>query len=212
MSQIRFYGELPISLGIHKVVCPEMLFYQYLPIKLAGQSEPKTEPRLLPFNDLIGVCCCDFIGKNGLNEYVASYVYLTAKCLYARPDCPINRPGYHSDGFMTEDINYIWSDKFPTIFNKSQYALTMHHEYSLNEMEQQSLKENEVIYQECELLRLDQYNIHKVANVTETAIRTFFKLSFSKEQYNLAGNSHNYLLGYNWQMKPRLENRNHPIK
>jgi len=209
---MKHYGELPISLGLFEVNCPEMIFYQYLPIKLTGDTEPKVEERLEVFSHLIGVCCFDYIGKNGLNDYVASYVYLTAKHLYARPGCPINRPGYHSDGFMTDDINYIWCDKYPTVFNKSQYALTMHHEYSLTEMEQQSLKENEVVYSEKELLRLDQYNIHRVAEVENTCIRTFFKLSFSKDRYNLIGNSHNYLLNYDWEMKPREEQRNHPIK
>jgi len=206
------YGELPISLGIHKVECSEMLFYQYLPIKLQGQAEPIIEERLKCFSSLIGTICCDFISKDGLNKYVNSYVYLTAKRLYAKPGCPINRPGYHSDGFMTDDINYIWCDCFPTIFNTSPYSLTMHHEYSLEQMERQSQIGNEVKYQPFELLRLNQYNIHKVADVDRLVVRTFVKVSFSNEKYNLAGNSHNYLLNYEWEMKQRNEERNHPIK
>lgn len=31
------YGELPNDLGIHQLECDEMMFYQYLPIKLKGQ-------------------------------------------------------------------------------------------------------------------------------------------------------------------------------
>lgn len=206
------YGELPISLGIHKVDCKEMMFYQYLPIKLSGQSEPKAEDRLLCFSQLVGICNCDYIGKNGLNAYVEANVYLTAKHLYAKPGCPINRPGYHSDGFMTDDINYIWCDVYPTVFNTSPYSLTQHHEHSLSEMEEQSLVENEVRYKEYELLRLNQFNIHKVAEVERLCIRTFFKLSFSTEKYNLIGNSRNYLLNYDWPMKERQETRNHPTK
>lgn len=206
------YGELPISLGIHKAECSEMIFYQYLPIKLSGQAEPVIEDRLKCFSGLIGTVCCDFIGKDGLNKYVASNVYLTAKHLYAKPGCPINRPGYHSDGFMTDDINYIWCDVYPTIFNSSPYSLTMHHEYSLQEMEEQSLKEKEIQYQPYELLRLTQFNIHKVAEIEKPCLRTFVKISFSYDKYNLIGNSHNFLLNYDWEMKPREETRNHPIK
>ena len=206
------YGELPISLGLHEIVCPEMLFYQYLPIKLVGQTEPIIEDRLKCFSSLIGVACCDFIAKDGLDKYVNQNVYLTAKKLYAKPGCPINRPGYHSDGFMTDDINYIWCDCYPTIFNTSQFTLTMHHEYSLGEMEQQSQIENEVQYKPFELLRLNQYNIHRVAEIDKLTVRAFVKISFSNEQYNLCGNSRNYLLNYNWDMKPRNEERNHPIK
>ena len=40
--------------------------------------------------------------------------------------------------------------------------------------------------------------------------RTFFKLSFSKDKYDLKGNSHNYLFDYNWEMRERKENRNIP--
>ena len=206
------YGELPISLGIHQVQCNEMMFYQYLPIKLSGQTEPKAEDRLLCFSHLVGIVNCDYIGRNGLNDYIASNIYLTAKHLYAKPGCPINRPGYHSDGFMTDDINYIWCDCYPTIFNTSPYSLTMHHEHSLNEIESQSLKENEVKYQPFELLRLNQFNIHKVAEIERPCLRTFVKISFSKEKYNLVGNSHNFLLNYDWEMKEREETRNHPIK
>ena len=141
-----------------------------------------------------------------------SNIYLTAKRLYAKPNCPINRPGYHSDGFLTNDINYIWCDIYPTIFNTSSYFLTEHHEHSLTEMEEQSLRENEIKYQPFELLRLNQFNIHKVAEIDKPTIRTFFKLSFSQEKYNLLGNSHNYLLNYSWDMKERQQNRNHPTK
>lgn len=206
------YGQLPISLGIHKVLATEMMFFQYLPIKMAGDNIPKMEPRLDVFRELVGVCCCDYIGRNGLDAYVASYVYLTAKHLYQSAGCSFNRMGYHSDGFMTDDINYIWCDKDPTVFNTSEYALTQHHEFSLTEMDIQSMKENEIKYADYELLRLDQFNIHKVADVTTGGMRTFFKLSVSKEKYNLIGNSHNYLLNYSWEMQPREEIRNHPTK
>lgn len=208
----HYYGELPVLLGEHIVKCDEMLFYQYLPIKLASMQTPILEKRLMPFYEMIGVCLCDFVAKDGLNRYMESYVYLTAKHLFQAPGCSFNRPGYHSDGFMTDDINYIWCDRDPTVFNKSQYALTMHHEYSLSEMDQQSLKKNEVRYKPNELLRLNQFNIHKVADVEKPSMRTFFKLSFSKEKYNLIGNSHNYDIDYEWEMKAREEIRNHPIK
>jgi hypothetical protein len=209
---MKYYGQLPVSLGVHEADCKEMLFYQYLPIKLQGQSEPIVEQRLLCFSGLVGACCCDYIGKNGLDAYMHCNVYLTAKHMYQQPGCSFNRPGYHSDGFMTDDINYVWCDNNPTVFNTSIYALTQHHEHSLTEMEQQSMKEMEVVFKDKELLRLDQFNIHKVGDITTPGMRTFFKLSFSKDQYNLIGNSHNYLLDYRWELKHREETRNHPIK
>jgi hypothetical protein len=204
------YGELPKDLGQHEINCKEMFFYQYLPIKLMGEAQPVYEERLKCFDKMVGIVCCDFIGVFGLNAYVNSYVYLTAKHLYQAPGCSFNRPGYHSDGFMTDDINYVWCDRFPTIFNTSEFILTMDDSGSLIEMEQQALKENETTFPENSLLRLNQFNIHKINEIEKPSMRTFLKVSFSKDKYDLIGNAKNYLLKYDWQMKERKEERNIP--
>lgn len=205
------YGELPKRLaGLFEVDAKEMMFYQYLPIKMIGGVQPVYEDRLKCFDELIGTICCDFIGNFGLDNYVDSYIYLTAKYMYQTPGCSYNRPGYHADGFMTNDINYIWSDKNPTIFNKTQFTLSMDDSGSLVEMEQQALKENEITYPTNSLLRLSQFNIHKVADIETGGMRTFLKVSFSKDKYDLIGNSHNYLIDYNWEMKQRAIERNIP--
>ena len=152
----------------------------------------------------------DFISTFGLDEYKESFMYVTAKSLYQQPNVSFNRMGWHSDGFLTEDINYIWCDKDPTIFNKSEFNLTLDDTVSMKEMEEQALEINDITFKENELLRLDQYNIHKVAPVLEGGMRTFVKISFSKDKYDLIGNSHNYLLDYNWEMKQRNTDRNIP--
>jgi len=204
------YGELPKELGIFEVDCKEMMFYQYLPIKMPNETQPIYEQRLNCFDKLIGAICCDFIGEFGLDNYVESYVYLTAKYLYQMPNCSFNRMGWHSDGFLTDDINYIWCDKYPTIFNKTDFDLPLNDLLSMEEMEKQAKPFNDVTYKENQLLRLNQFNIHKVAPIEKGGMRTFLKVSISKDKYDLIGNSHNYLLDYNWQMKQRNEVRNIP--
>jgi hypothetical protein len=126
------------------------------------------------------------------------------------PNCSFNRTGWHSDGFLTDDINYIWCDKYPTIFNRTEFHLPLDDLLSIEVMEKQAIPFNNYSYRENQLLRLNQYNIHKVAPVTEVGMRTFLKLSFSKDKYDLIGNSHNYLIDYNWEMKNRKEHRNIP--
>lgn len=204
------YGDLPKELGQHIIKATEMMFYQYLPIKFPGQTKPVYEERLACFDAVVGAICCDYIGAYGLDKYVNSYLYLTAKHMYQVPHTSFNRMGYHSDGFMTDDINYVWCDKYPTIFNSTVFSLTPDDTLSLSEMEEQAKKENEVTYPENTLLRLDQYNIHKVALITEGTMRTFLKLSFSTDKYDLIGNAHNYLLDYKWEMKLRKVERNIP--
>lgn len=204
------YGDLPIDLGLFNVECKEMLFYQYLPIKMIGEVSHSFEDRLKCFSELIGACSCDFIAINGLDNYVNSYIYLTAKNLYQMPNCSFNRFGFHSDGFLTDDINYVWSDVLPTIFNTTDFNLTLDDEISLKEMEWQYDKRKNVTFADKSLLRLNQFNIHKVKESEYQGMRTFFKLSFSKDKYDLIGNSHNYLINYNWEMKKRENKRNIP--
>lgn len=204
------YGELPTIVRNIDIDCKEMMFYQYLTIKLKGQNTFNIEPRLNPFYPLIIHCLNDFKNNFGIERLIDSYIYLTAKRQFQSKSKLFNRPGYHSDGFLTDDINYIWSDKNPTIFNSTKFNLTLDDELSLIEMEEQALPENEVVYSDNTLLRLNQFNIHKVDENIESGFRTFVKISFSQDKYDLEGNSHNYLLDYNWQMNPRKETRNVP--
>lgn len=204
------YGELPKSLGIFEVDCKEMMFYQYLPIKMPGATQPIYEPRLKCFDKLIGAICCDYIGEFGLDKYVSSFAYLSAKFQFQPKGCSYNRMGWHCDGFLTDDINYIWSDSYPTIFNNSIFNLTQDDKLSMLQMEEQALPENNFTFPENTLVRLNQFNIHKVADVEKDGMRAFLKLSFSKDKYDLIGNSHNYLLGYEWEMKERKTERNIP--
>jgi len=209
---MRRYGELPLFMGTLEIDCNELMFYQYLPIKLSGQTEISRESRISVFDELIGKCCCDFIGAFGLNRYVDSNVYITAKHLYQTPGCSFNRGGWHSDGFLTDDINYIWSNNNGCTFNNGEFALSLDHTLSLLEMEDQADCRYNGVVPDNELIRLDQFNIHKVSDILNPCLRTFAKISISKDKYNLLGNSVNSLLDYKWVMKERESQRNHPSK
>lgn len=199
-------------MGVRPAECSEFMFYQYMPIKLAGAAgvQHSVEPRLKCFEELIGAACCDYVGFRGLDEFVRSYVYVTAKHGRNAPTCLLNRPGWHSDGFMTDDINYIWSDRTPTEFNMSAFRLTQDDEVSMEEMREQADHANNLTHDPMTLLRLDQYCIHRAAEPSNVELRTFLKISFSRDKYDLIGNSHNYLLEYDWPMRPRGLVRNIP--
>lgn len=209
---MRKYGELPKLIGHHVIDCKEMMFYQYLPIKLAGTHVMSIEPRLRIFCDMIGEISCDYIGEYGLDNYVNSYVYISAKHMYQHPGCSYNREGWHSDGFMSDDINYIWSNNNGFTFNNGEFNLTQCHHKSMQEMKDQIIPELNMVAGDHDLYRMDQYVIHKVSEILKPCMRTFFKMSISKHKYNLIGNSKNYQLDYDWEMKERSEYRNHPSK
>lgn len=207
--KVNKYGQKPAVVWEFKLVPSEMCFVQYLPIGMAdceGLGEVIQIPKNLQWlEELVAmtVMHCD--------ESVGNYIYLTVKHLYVTPNNMGNRPGWHSDGFGTDDINYIWCDKYPTEFCIQDFSISEDCETSLKEMESQALEKNIVTYPENTLLRLDKYNVHRTPVVGE-GYRTFVKISVSKDRYNLQGNAHNYLFDYDWEMVVRSDIRNHPSK
>lgn len=202
------YNKIPKLVANIPLSCQEHFSYIYLPIKFPGQVKPTLEPRIECLNFIIGRACSDFIGEYGLDAYMGQYIYLTAKNQY-QANGPFNRPGWHSDGFRTNDIQYIWSNKQPTIFNKSEFNLSDDDSISMIEMQEQALPENDYTFSNFDLLRIDQYSIHRVADF-EIGVRFFIKISFSKDIYALQGNSINYGLNYKWEYTPRSTERNMP--
>jgi len=199
------YGKPPEVMvrKIHMSPGMEMMAYLYLPIKLPYGSI-KLEPRLNFIRNII-------YEVNNREDTSSRYIYTTVKNLFVTPDNPGNRPGWHSDGFLTDDINYIWCDRDPTIFCEQKFNIQNDHKVSMEQFIEQAKKENERTYVEGTLLRLDQFNIHRSPDITVPGMRMFIKISVSKHRYNLAGNSHNHLLDYNWRMYGRDSLRNHPI-
>jgi hypothetical protein len=101
-------------------------------------------------------------------------------------------------------------DCLPTIFNYSRFDLTQDDNVSLREMEAQAIPGNNVTHDPGSLLRLDQFCVHRVSEAHMPTVRTFLKLSFSPDRYDLVGNTHNYLIDYDWPMRERGIARNIP--
>lgn len=207
----RAYGSAPYLVSTRRVYITEFLYYLYMPIKFPGMSLLKYEDRLRPFESLINDSKDFFCDNISYNEFIDSYCYLTVKRKYQGGDCYLNRKGWHSDGFGTDDWNFIWSDVQPTIFNSSNFNLSNDELWSMHDMECQADPKNNFTLPNNSLLALDQYCIHKVGEPIN-GVRTFFKLSISKDRYDLEGNTHNYLLDYDWPMRKRGRERNVPQK
>lgn len=207
MSTQRTYGALPTSLGSFPIECKEAMFCLYMPISLAGSTAivmPKQFQHY--FYELVTAVRNDV----GWSAFAEHNIYLTAKHTFVSPSLTANRPGWHSDGFLTDDLNYLWYDALPTIFNDSDFVVDPDHERSLDQFWAQADPERDIQYDCCELLKLDQFVIHSVADAMGPMFRTFVKISVSKDRYNLSGNTHNYDLDYDWPMHDRLEVRNTP--
>jgi len=207
------YGKLPVDLGEIIVHPTEMMCYLYLPISMRDGRMWQIPERLEMYAPLVRKAAWDFEPDIPPKDFWHGYyVYLTVKTLFVTKDNPGNRPGVHSDGFGTEDINYIWYDTSPTVFYDQKFDIypEINCGSVLKSLEAQAHDRFKVVYPCQHLLRLDQYCIHRSPDIDTPGIRTFVKVSISKERYNLEGNSHNYLFDYNWKMYPREEVRNHP--
>lgn len=209
---MTLYGELPevvCNIG-RDIDCEEMMYYLYFPIKLP-ESEIVLETRLEKFRTIIDMALAN--NAESLGGKANKYVYLTVKTL---PFCKGNtgqRPGWHSDGFMTDDINYIWYTDVPTIFCEADAPMPIiqDHEKSLTEMEMLATNGRHVSYPNRTLLRLDQGVIHKVnENSCFEGVRTFVKISISDQPYALKGNSINSRLPLGFEYKDRIKSRNCP--
>lgn len=205
----EIYGAPPVDLGLIDISPKEMMFWLYCPVKLPGRF-PVTLPANL--NQFIGFF--PSIYEDCRDRWFDSYVYITAKTLFVTADNPGNRPGWHSDGFMTDDLNYIWSDANGTLFWEPQNCVSFvqDHMASLDEMEAAANVGPHVTYPDKHLLRLDQSVIHRVADVKTPRVRSFVKVSVSNDKYDLVGNSINHELAPDWQYFERNADRNAPSK
>ena len=198
------FSPLPHSLGHISIDCPEFIYHVYMPIKMAD-TEVRIPQHLRCFWPIVERAMFHCGAPAGM------YFYLTVKKMYVAAGQSANRPGWHIDGYGTNDKNFIWSDCMPTEFVTGHFDLSDDHEVSLFQMRQQAQGREVITPPSGELLMLESDSVHRVAVCHQDCVRTFAKLSMSTEQYNLKGNAHNYLFDYNWPMVDRLPERNHPI-
>lgn len=212
-------GNLPKDLDLVDLSPSEMMFWLYCPIKIAESNSVELPPNLLQFKPIIDKVFRDMKATQyWLNEFdndwYNSYVYLTAKTLFVLGDYIGNRPGWHCDGFGTDDINYIWYDSAPTDFLYYDQHLEVSSDCteSLHQMEAAAEYWYKKQYSCKHLLKLDSGVIHRSPVTFEPGVRTFVKVSVSKDIYNLQGNSINHLLPIDVEFKSRTVERNHPCK
>lgn len=210
-------GTIPYVVDNIEVTNKEFMLWQYVPIKLAGSDFEYLPPNLGWAKPIIDVAVSDF--NNRIRGDHDHYIYVTAKCMWVGADNPGNRPGWHIDGFLTEDTNYVWSDCNPTEFWWDPDAIGT---IPIYEDHRKSMLQMEVLadsYPKCithfdsqTLLRLDSGCIHRVAPGAPVGFRNFVKISFSKERYLAEGNSINHKLDYDWSkdLISRTEERNCP--
>lgn len=186
-----------------------MMFYQYLPVQIPEESLFLRVPQELErFRYLIEFAI-------SREDRYLDYAYLTVKKLFIKKGSNLNREGWHIDGFLTEDVNWVWMDTTPTEFSFGDFNLDEDHTTSMIQMGEQ-MKGKGILKSRLapikSAIRFDNQLVHRTGLAREDHVRTFVKVSLSKHKYNLLGNAHNHLFDYNWDMQPRQSERNNPFK
>lgn len=139
--------------------------------------------------------------------------YLTIKHEYVNGGSFGNRPGWHIDGFKSDQHNFIWFDILPTEVCVGKFRLSDDHELSLDEMTIQSKDKFNHLLTENTLYEMNQSCVHRpgINNTRSPYLRTFIKITFSKELFNCFGNAWNYKLPHIRPSAYRQSNRNHSV-
>jgi hypothetical protein len=205
------YGDLPIPVGDFGFDLREVMYYLYLPVAIE-RTTVLPSIRLPP-----NVECCrplieDAIRYAGRDRY--QYVYLSARKGWATPDNPLNRPGWHCDGFGTNDLNFVWWSGPGTRFAIQPFKdITDDHVTSLRQFEEQVRPQTVVHLPEKRLYAITPYVVHATPLIEAPGcMRQYVKVSLSDHRYNLENNSHNYLFDYDWPLCSRDLIRNDPHK
>lgn len=219
------YGDPPETIGtFDDVELVELCRYLYMPIWMPEnpQGDVRMSLRLHPLVPLVRAAMTDQAARCSPEH--RPYVYLTVARGYATPDNPLNRPGWHCDGFGSDDINYVWWDGPGTRFATGSFLdVDEDHVRSMEQFHVQ-IEDNEYMARRGRepyvtvstppaktLYRLTPFVVHATPVIEPPGCwRTFVKISFSTERYNLLGNTHNYSFDYDWKMWPREVLRNDP--
>lgn len=213
------YGKPPVLLGQFDFSLTEVMYYLYLPVVMEREVEAKRSIIRLPRN----VECCRPMIEHALKSTQRryNYVYLSARKGWATPDNPLNRPGWHCDGFGSEDINFVWWRGPGTRFAIGDFGeISDNHNLSMTQFEVRIREATATFWVKDRrdiridnppagyLYGLDPYVVHATPLLTRGCMRQFVKISLSDHRYDLYNNSHNYLFDYDWPMQDREETRN----
>lgn len=200
------FGEAPRQCGEVAANLNEFMYYLYLPVMMDG-SELRLPPNVESSRPIIQRAMESSLEIANPSHY--RYIYLSARKGFATKDNPLNRPGWHCDGFGTTDLNYVWWKGPGTRFALQKFKyISEDHKESLRQFEEQVRPGSIVTYPESHLYEITPTVVHATPVIEEPCIRQYVKISFSDHQYNLENNSHNYLFDYNWPLNSREVVRN----
>jgi len=210
---MTFHAEPPVPVGFFDVTLPEVMYYLYLPVMMT-EAEAGPEPwRTIRLPDNVERCRGMIMKALEHAPCSYKYAYLSARKGWATPDNPLNRPGWHCDGFGTDDMNYVWWNGPGTRFTYNKFIdISDDHIESMRQFDEQAgWAPEHMIYSPPAggLYALTPRVVHATPQIGHPGcMRQYVKVSLSDQRYNLENNSHNYLFDYDWPLHSRDVIRN----
>jgi hypothetical protein len=208
MSTLTIHGY-PVQVSRFPLTdLQEVMYYLYLPVIMEGTAG------LYDLRVPDNVQCCLGMIQSAIEDSkdlgrIYRYVYLSARKGWATADNPLNRPGWHCDGFGTDDLNYVWWKGEGTRFtNQRLEGISTDHNESLKQFDAMIDYRGVYTPPQGHLYRLEPDVVHATPIIEKPGWRQFVKVSLSNHKYNLENNSHNYLFDYDWPLEARADTRN----
>lgn len=213
--KIPFISKLPTGIPLQiNTSTMDYCNHAFMCIKQEGSSEYSVPDNLQFLVQEI------LSGIYDLSEYLYNNdyrynCYLSIKHEYVHGGSIGNRPGWHIDGFKSDQHNFIWYDCIPTEVCTGSFNLTNDHDISLDEMDYQAIdndKFNHALPINT-LYEMNQECVHRPTynKMDKAVLRTFIKITYSKEQFNCIGNAWNYKLPHIRMTAHRNNHRNHSV-
>lgn len=209
---LNILSEIPTGIALNLDDLVQRLEYcniVYMCIKESNSCIYKIPDNILAILEPI----LNTIWLENSKQYEDKYCYVTIKKMYVQPQTVGNREGLHIDGFLSDQRNFIWFDSIPTAVAVGKFNLSEDHHLSLEEIKEQVEKNDygSRMLRCNHLYELTQNCVHEpTENFKDSVVlRTFIKVTFSKELFNGFGNAWNYMIPHIKSNKNRSAERNH---
>jgi len=216
------YSGHPLAIANLQLEAEEFQHVVYMPIR----SKPTYGSRFMPLVSIPDGLMWAYPAVAAVMDHLKGYrcpdlltdwyVYLTVKRSWVEAGTAGNREGWHIDGYGSNgDKNFIWCDSVPAEVLKGTFSLPTDHAECLSRLEYLGSKAGtHHLSHHClepfQLYDLGQ-SVHRCATAKVSGMRTFLKVSVSRDKYDLKGNARNPLLpSTHWPLKDRQGTRNHP--
>jgi len=213
------YSGHPLAIANLKLEAEEFQHVVYMPIKEKGDVRPRLPENLRWAWPAVDAVLGHLWGPRCPDLFESWYVYLTVKRSWVEAGTVGNREGWHIDGYGSNgDKNFIWCDAVPAEYMKGTFNLPAGHAECLERLEflgnlgdrMESAHISRGTLAAHVLYDLGS-TIHRCGIARVSGMRTFLKVSVSRDKYDLKGNARNPLLpSTHWPLKDRQGTRNHP--